>query len=205
MYVNAYMMAIQNDTFFIAREIDDLLYERINGRSFHPNPDINISDLSYIRLLHYGFDRRVHQGEIVCNKHISDRVIGVFDALYRKRYQIESIRLIDDFGGSDDDSMRANNTSAFNYRPITYGTRLSRHALGIAIDINPLYNPYVKTVNGETIILPEDALQYADRARRFPHKITHKDTAFQVFKSFGFSWGGDWESLKDYQHFEIEI
>lgn len=198
-------MRSQNKTYFIAREIDNSLYERIRGKSYRPNSDISISELSYISLLHYGFDRCVHQGEMICNKHIADRVIGVFELLYRKRYQIESVRLIDDYGGSDDASMRANNTSAFNYRPITNGTRLSRHALGLAIDINPLYNPYVKTIDGKTVILPENSLQYVDRTKRFPHKITHKDSAYLAFKSYGFSWGGDWESLNDYQHFEIEI
>lgn len=194
----------RNSTFFVAQEISDSVFSRINGVSFHENSDIAISDLVYIPLLHYGFDRHVHEGEIICNKLISDRMISVFKVLYNKRYQIESIRLIDDFNGSDEDSMRANNTSAFNYREITNGGRLSYHALGLAIDINPLYNPYVKDIEGKRIILPSESFQYVDRAKRFPHKITHNDSSYLSFREYGFSWGGDWESLKDYQHFEYK-
>lgn len=198
-------MMHRNSTFFVAQEISDSVFSRINGVSFHENSDISISDLVYIPLLHFGFDRHVHKGEIICNKLISDRMISVFKVLYNKRYQIESIRLIDDFNGSDEDSMRANNTSAFNYREITNGGRLSYHALGLAIDINPLYNPYVKGIEGKRIILPSESSPYVDRAKRFPHKITHKDSSYLAFKEYGFSWGGDWESIKDYQHFEYKL
>ena len=196
---------IYNMSYFTALEIDDALYKRIEGKSYHPNSDIEISDLAYIPLLHYGFDRRVHQGELICNRLICEPVIGVFKSLYQKRYQIQSIRLIDDFNGSDDESMKANNTSAFNYRQITNGSRLSYHAFGLAIDLNPLYNPYVKTIDGETIILPKESVPFVDRSKRFAHKISHSDSAYKTFTDFGFSWGGDWESLKDYQHFEIKI
>lgn len=189
----------------MAFEIDDALFERINGVSFHENDDIGISDLAYIPLLHYGFDGHVHQGEILCNKAIAVPVISVFKTLYKKRYRIQSIRLIDDFGGSDDLSMRANNTSSFNYRKMTSGGKLSYHALGLAIDINPLYNPYVKDLEDRCLVLPEEAYPYVDRSKRFSHKITHRDSAYLAFKEQGFSWGGDWETLKDYQHFEIHL
>ena len=188
---------------FIATEIDDSVFRRINGVSYRENDDIRLSDLVYIPLLHYGFDSHVHRGEIICNKVIAEPVITVFRTLYRKRYQIQSIRLIEDFGGSDDLSMRSNNTSSFNYRPSAGGGKLSRHALGLAIDINPLYNPYVKESEGRLRILPEEAAPYVDRSKRFPHKITHRDSAYLAFNESGFIWGGDWETLKDYQHFEI--
>lgn len=114
----------------------------------------------------------------------------------KKRYRIESIHLIDEFSADDNVSMAANNTSCFNYRPKTNGENLSYYALGLAIDINPLYNPYVKSVDGKHIVLPVESIHFADRTRRFPHIITHSDVAYLVFKQYGFSWGGDWETLK---------
>ena len=198
-------MLLDSNTPFVAKEINDFLFNRINGVSYRENKDIQISELAYIPLLHYGFDKKVHKGEIICNKHISEKVIGVFKTLYNKRYQIESIKLIDDFNANDDASMKANNTSSFNYRNITSGNRLSYHALGLAIDINPLYNPYVKYTNGGKIVLPKESEPFVDRAKRFAHKITLKDSAYAVFKEYGFSWGGEWDTLKDYQHFEIKL
>lgn len=198
-------MRSKDNIFFSAKEIDESIFKRIDGLSFRENPVIQVSDLSYIPILHCGFDRKVHEGEIICNRAISDRLIAVFRLLYEKRYRIESIRLIDDFSADDNMSMAANNTSCFNYRPITHGDKLSYHALGLAIDINPLYNPYVRLVDGYQIVLPAESLHFADRTRKFPHKITHSDLAYQVFTQNGFSWGGDWETLKDYQHFEISL
>lgn len=109
--------------------------------------------------------------------------------------ELSPIHLIDEFFADDNVSMAANNTSCFNYRPITNGEKLSYHALGFAIDINPIYNPYVKSVDGKQIVPPVESIHFADPTRRFPHKITHSDVAYQVFKQYGFSWGGDWETL----------
>lgn len=196
-------MTKKNYNYFIPYEIDESIFRRISGVSFRPNPDIQVSDLSFIPILHYGFDRKIHGGEIICNKNISDRVIAIFKQLYDIQYKIKSIRLIDDYNGDDSMSMAANNSSCFNYRTISQGERLSLHALGLAIDINPLYNPYVKLVHGGQIVLPSEATPYIDRNRCFPHKISHNDSAYIIFTKYGFSWGGDWETIKDYQHFEI--
>ena len=99
--------------------------------------------------------------------------------------------------------MEANNTSCFNYRYVDGTTKLSNHSYGTAIDINPLYNPYVKEYSDGTIkILPSAATAYADRSIIDDYMIDHNDYAYLVFTSYGFSWGGDWNSVKDYQHFE---
>ena len=111
---------------------------------------------------------------------------------------INSIRLIDEFDASDEASMRANNTSCFNYRTIAGSKTLSRHAFGMAIDTNPLQNPCVR---GATV-QPATATDYVDRTKDFPHKIDETDFCKWVFESFGFHWGGHWRSVKDYQHFE---
>ena len=172
---------------------------RMKGRSYpEEEAQISFSDLRYLKLLYYDFNGRVRKGEMVCNKAIADDLIYIFKQLYKARYQIESIRLIDDFDGDDAKSMAANNTSCFNYRNKTSGSSLSAHAMGMAVDVNPLQNPYVKG----GIVEPESAAEFADRSLDFPHKITEEDLCCKLFRERGFQWGGSWNSVKDYQHFE---
>ncbi len=184
---------------FSADTIPEAVKLRMTGRSY-PEEDagISLSDLRYLKLLYYDFGGRVRRGEMVCNKAIADDLLYIFKELYKAKYPIASIRLIDDFDGDDQRSMEANNTSCFNYRTKTSGTSLSAHARGMAVDVNPLQNPYVK---GE-IVEPEAAREYADRTVDFPHKITDDDVCCKLFRSRGFQWGGAWNSVKDYQHFE---
>ncbi len=184
---------------FSADTIPETVKLRMTGRSY-PEEDagISLSDLRYLKLLYYDFGGRVRRGEMVCNKAIADDLLYIFKELYKAKYPIASIRLIDDFDGDDQRSMEANNTSCFNYRTKTSGTSLSAHARGMAVDVNPLQNPYVK---GE-IVEPEAAREYADRTVDFPHKITDDDLCCKLFRSRGFQWGGAWNSVKDYQHFE---
>lgn len=158
-----------------------------------------LPELRYLRLLYYDFNGRVRKGEMVCNQAIAEDLLYVFKELYKAKYPIASIRLIEDFDGDDTRSMEANNTSCFNYRTATRSaTKLSAHALGMAVDVNPLQNPYVK----EDVVEPEAARPYADRSAEFEHKITEEDLCCRLFRSRGFQWGGSWHSVKDYQHFE---
>ena len=106
------------------------------------------------------------------------------------------MRLVDDFGGQDLASMQANNTSAFNCRNVAGTSSLSWHAYGLAIDINPLVNPYV-TQRG---VSPPEGAPYVDRASTTPGLITPGDVVTTAFEQAGWSWGGTWRS-PDYQHF----
>ena len=113
--------------------------------------------------------------------------------------------MIDEYDGDDLASMEDNNTSCFNYRVVDGTDSLSKHSLGCAIDINPLYNPYVVydyKGTGETYISPSEGKTYADRSLDFPYKIDENDLCYKLFKQHGFTWGGDWNSCKDYQHFQ---
>ena len=116
------------------------------------------------------------------------------------------MRLVDDFEGDDELSMEANNSSAFNYRVIEGSTQLSKHALGLAIDINPRINPYVR----EDGYYPANATEYLERNPKLcrgehADKMLQKnDIAYKIFRRNGFSWGGDWNESKDYQHFEYK-
>lgn len=108
------------------------------------------------------------------------------------------MELVDDYNGDDELSMEDNNTSCFNYREVPGSTHLSQHAYGRTIDINPLYNPYI-TEDG---YMPYTAGEYIDRDINTPHKIDAEDLCCKIFKKHGFVWGGDWNSVKDYQHFQ---
>ncbi|MBQ8462493.1 MAG: M15 family metallopeptidase [Prevotella sp.] len=100
--------------------------------------------------------------------------------------------------------MRHNNSSAFCYRPVSGSKTLSKHARGLAVDINPFYNPYYKDrPDGTRYVQPATAVIYCDRTKTFPYKITRGDLCHRLFTEAGFRWGGDWRSCKDYQHFEF--
>ena len=169
------------------------------------NLGISYDDLCYMQVLHYDFNGEIQIGELICNRKIADDFMEIFHELYVNEYQIEKIRLVDEYGGDDTASMMDNNTSCFNYRVVDGTSSLSKHAIGCAIDINPFYNPYVvfnKNGSGETYISPEGSEIYADRSQSFPYKIDENDLCYKLFKEHGFVWGGDWNSCKDYQHFQ---
>lgn len=191
----------------VSIELGGAVYDRINGRSWQENSHIALSDLRYLKLLHYNFSGQIQVGEMIVNKDIADDVICIFEELFACGYQIQSMYLIDDYWTGDPDdsdtaSIDANNTSAFCYRPVTNGRKLSNHAYGKAIDLNPQQNPYVSYSSGSPKWYHENANDYIARDTGLPHVITHEDTAFLIFQKYGFTWGGDWNNPKDYQHFE---
>ncbi len=161
-------------------------------------------DLRHIRALHWDYDNQIHIGEMVCNKVIADRLVKILRQLYDARYPIQRMLLPDVYNADDEMQMRDNNSSCFCYRNIAAATNLSKHARGIAVDINTLYNPYYKVLeDGSLFIQPATAAAYCDRDWDFPYKIDHDDLCFKLFTEAGFEWGGDWETCKDYQHFEL--
>ena len=187
---------------FYYTEITDEIKDRIVGKSYPSdvkNAKIGFEELNYLHILYYDFENEVQEGEIICNKAIRDDLLEVFQELYEAKYQLCSVRLVDDFDANDEMSMEANNTSCFNYREIRDTGVLSRHGLGLAIDINPLNNPCVIGDSYE----PLTAGEFVDRSKDFDHKIDEDDLAYKLFTEHGFFWGGSWKSVKDYQHFEI--
>ena len=170
----------------------------MKGHSLPDNAKISIDQLRYLTLPYYDFEGQIQIGEMVCNQAIADDLLHIFKTLFSAAYPICSIRLVDDFDASDEASMQANNTSCFNYRTVEYSWRLSRHAFGMAVDVNPLQNPCVRGNR----IRPATAGEFVDRSKDFPHKIDKDDLCKEVFTSRGFRWGGRWRSMKDWQHFE---
>lgn len=191
------------DRCFTESEISDSLFRRMYGKSFKAGCTTPRSDLRYLRVLHVDHKGHIRVGEMVCHKAVSHDLLAIFRRLFDARYPIERMVLIDNYDAKDGLSMQANNSSAFNFRFIAGTHKLSNHSQGLAVDINPLYNPYVKKrADGTMLVDPEAARVYADRSKDFPFKLTSNDLCVRLFKEHGFEWGGDWKSLKDYQHFE---
>ncbi len=155
------------------------------------------SKLTLISVEYFSFDNRIHRGQLLVNKLVANSVKEIFNKLLNLHFPIAKVIPISKFNWNDEKSMQENNTSAFNYRKIKGTSRLSKHSYGLAIDINPLLNPYVK----ENSVEPEGATYNPN----IPGTITNKSEIVKIFKSFGWHWGGDWHTVKDYQHFEFSI
>lgn len=194
---------VSNGQVFTSVEMPDSIWHRMQGRSYPQGCEVPRSDLRYLELSYVDFEGHEHVGQMVCNRHIADDLLYIFRRLYEARYPIASMRLIDDYGADDARSMAANNTSCFCYRRVAGSTALSKHSRGMAVDVNPLYNPCVYVRSGR--VLPPEGRTYAhgrDRRKDIPGKIDVTDLCYRLFVSRGFRWGGAWRSLKDYQHFE---
>ena len=165
--------------------------------SWRPGCPVPLEDLRYVTVTHRTFDGGAdEQGELVVHSDAAEDVVTVFRALFEMGYPVRSMRLVDDFGASDDDSMAADNTSAFNCRAITGGTEWSEHAYGRAIDLNPVENPYVRGGS----VAPDAGQEFTDRPDA-PGVIHADDEVVRAFADVGWAWGGDWDSPIDYQHF----
>lgn len=193
---------------FYYESLNDAIKEQITGISYpadDSNAAVSYDTLRYLSVLYYDFNGEPQTGELICHKAVAQDLVEIFYELYEARYPIERIALIDNYQGDDELSMQDNNTSCFNYRNRPSG-RLSNHAYGLAVDLNPFYNPYVvHRKDGSVSIAPAGSEAYADREQSFDHKIDQEDLAYTLFIQHGFTWGGSWNSSKDYQHFEKEL
>ncbi|KQZ70776.1 M15 family metallopeptidase [Nocardioides sp. Root151] len=176
--------------------------DRMIGVSWEEGCPVPIDDLRIIEMNYRGFDGTVHDGgQLMVHKDVAADVVEAFGEMYDAQFPIRRMELIEEYDGSDDASMAADNTSSFNCRPITGSPgRFSIHSYGKAIDINTIENPYVK---GD-LVLPPAGEEFLDRDDVRPGMITKNDPVVKAFKKRGFDWGGDWHSLKDYQHFEAK-
>jgi hypothetical protein len=173
--------------------------ERIVGNSWHRGCPVGLGDLRLLRVTYWGFDDKRHNGRLVVNARYDDEMIAVMKRLYHLRYPIRRMQLVDRYDADDDRSIRADNTSAFNCRFVAGTTRWSMHAYGLAIDVNPIENPYVSG----SYFTPPAGEPYVDRSRHAPGMIHEGDNVFEAFaKKAGWEWLGDGpQSIRDYQHF----
>lgn len=193
-----------NEAFYIAA-IDENIFARIDGNSYKKNCPLPLTELRYLHVLHKDLSGRTSEGELICNVRIAESLTDIFKTLFTENYPIEKIRLIDEYDADDELSMSDNNSSCFNFRYVSYTNRISLHGYGMAVDINPLYNPYIKEVDGKKVIAPANSADFEDRTKNFPYKIEEDDLCCRLFAEHGFKWGGkDLPGEKDYQHFFIE-
>jgi D-alanyl-D-alanine carboxypeptidase len=165
--------------------------------SWRPGCPVGPRSLRLLELDHWGFDGEVHRGRLIVHRDQARRMLGAMRRVFTARFPIKRMWLVDAYGGSDDRSMNANNTSAFNCRFVAGTQRWSEHAYGRAIDINPVQNPYVQGSR----VSPARGRPYANRSRRHAGMIRSGDAVVRAFSSIGWGWGGYWSSAKDYQHF----
>ncbi|WP_234431779.1 M15 family metallopeptidase [Streptomyces sp. NRRL S-241] len=171
------------------------------GTTYHPGCPVPPERLRLVSMNHWGFDGKVHRGELVVHEDVVDPVLRVFGTAFAARFPIRRMQVTAEYGGSDIAAMADDNTSAFNCRPVTGDPgKLSRHAWGDAIDINPVENPYVD-VQGTSH--PPNGRTYLDRDRARPGMVTPEGVVTRAFREAGWYWGGRW-SPPDYQHFSAE-
>ena len=172
--------------------------DHMRGLSWKDDPRCPAFDeLSIIEVRHWTFEGAEESGEIVVASSVAADIAAVFDVIARERFPIQSVSRIDFFDADDDRSMAANNCSAFCFREIAIGGGLSKHALGFAVDINPVQNPYV--VGGR--VLPDAAREFLDRDNLRPGMLVRPSPVISAFDAMGWEWGGDWTSKSDYHHF----
>ncbi len=177
--------------------IDAAQAKRMTGVSWRPGCPVHLRDLRLLTLSHRRFDGKARLGRLIVHEDVASELVDVFRTLYRASFPIRRMVPVDAYGASDFRSIEADNTSAFNCRYVDGTTRWSEHAYGRAIDVNPIENPYVS--GGRTS--HRASVTYVDRTRRRPGMAYEGGVLVRAFDSIGWSWGGRWTSVQDYQHF----
>ncbi len=200
---------------FKAEEIPANIVQSMTGKSWKPESPVQLKDLRYLTIAHRGFDGKVKQGNMVVHAKLAQEILAIFQELFAAGYQIEKMKLIDEYFGDginensvDEISMTDNNSSAFCARYKTTAKEWSKHSYGIAFDINPLQNPFYKPSND--LVAPEKGREFLDRTTIRQGMIRKGDACYNAFVSRGYTWGGDWDMHKedgrvDYQHFQKRI
>ena len=175
----------------------------LRGGSWHPGCPVHYHDLRYLQMTYIDFEGRERRGEMIVHKQVAQEVVTIFAKLYRIGYPIRQMHLVSDFGGSDWQSIEADNSSAFNCRNATGSRKWSKHSYGRAIDLNPLENPYV---SHRGHISHKASYRFRQRLHRTTSSedravLLGSDPVVKIFESYGWGWGGRWRTLKDYQHF----
>jgi hypothetical protein len=173
---------------------------QMTGVSWHRGCPVPLSDLRLLTLSYRGFDHRSHAGQLVVNKNVATQVVTVFRKLFQAGFPIRRMQLVDTYGGSDFRSIEADNTSSFNCRQATGSSAWSNHAYGLAIDINPIENPYV-TASGS--VAHRASRPYLNRSQIRRGMAYPGGVLVNTFRSIGWGWGGYWSGDRDYQHFSV--
>jgi hypothetical protein len=170
--------------------------ERMGG-TWEEGCPVALEQLRYVTVSFMGFDGRAHTGELVVHADHAEAVVSVFERLFTARFPIEEMRLVTNADLAAPPTGDGNNTAAFVCRVVRGGSRFSAHAYGLAVDVNPFHNPYLR---GD-LVLPELASAYADRTWERPGMIQDGDVVVTAFESIGWTWGGRWDDPVDTMHF----
>lgn len=187
----------------ISKITPEIKKRMIEGNSWRKECPVAFEELRYLSIRHLDFRGAEVRGELIVHKDVSREVTAIFEALYNEGYPVRKMRLVSDYKGSDWQSIEADNTSAFNCRAATGSKKWSKHSYGKAIDINPIENPYISRKGH---ISHKASLTYRERRHQkssYADKavLLKNDKAVKIFKKYGWEWGGDWNGVKDYQHF----
>lgn len=175
----------------------------IQGNSYRKGCPVSLTNLRYVTLTHKNFKGKDVKGELIVHKSVAKDIVQIFKSLYAIGYPIRKMKLVSDYHGKDWHSIEADNTSAFNCRNVGGTNRWSKHSYGKAIDLNPIENPYVSRSG---YISHKASLKYKKRVHKNKTAkdkamLVKKDKALQIFKKYAWKWGGNWKTIKDYQHF----
>ncbi|AXB44223.1 hypothetical protein A4R43_18250 [Amycolatopsis albispora] len=165
--------------------------------TWQPGCPVGADQLRYLTMSFWGFDGRVHTGEMLVNASVAQPVTEAFGALFAAKFPIEEMRVTRADELDAPPTGDGNNTGSFVCRPVRGQSGWSAHASGLAVDVNPFCNPYLK---GD-LVLPELASAYTDRADQRPGMILPGGVAERAFRAIGWTWGGTWDSPKDLMHF----
>ncbi len=185
---------------FSAVKLTPALRAQLRRTSWHPGCPVGLDGLRYLRISYWGFDHKPHLGEMVANASAVPALRRAFASLFSGRFLIRRMRLVDRYGGSDYASIQDDNTSAFNCRNATGSSRWSEHAYGLAVDIDPIENPYVNT-DGTTAHAASNP--YLNRNRVRQGMAVSGGELVRAFDAVGWGWGGRWPLPTDFQHFSV--
>lgn len=172
--------------------------DRVAARStWRPECPVELDELRYLTVTFRGFDDRAHTGELIVHHRVAEDVVGVFERLFRARFPVEELRVVREEELDAPPTGDGNTSTAFVCREVTTGESWSQHAYGLAVDLNPFHNPYVR----DDVVVPELASAYLDRGTHRPGMIQRGDAVTEAFAAIGWRWGGDWQSLQDWMHF----
>lgn len=182
---------------FASKVVDPAPAAVLARSTWAPGCPVAAGDLAWVRLTFRGFDSARHTGELLVNARVAADVVTVFRRLWEARFPLEQMVIT---GKADRDAAPTgdgNDTGSFNCRPVRGARVFSQHAYGLAVDVNPFQNPYLK----DGLVLPELAGSYAQRSWHRPGMILPGGPVVRAFASIGWTWGGSWHTLKDLQHF----
>lgn len=195
---------VVNYMHFSISKISSLIARRMMDTSVWKEAcPVSIDRLKLLEVSHYNFEGQISRGQLIVLDHLAQGALDIFKELFILKFPIHSIKLMDEFGASDELSMAANNSSCFNYRPIAGTKILSMHSYGLAIDINPIQNPYISFDQKlENItVLPKKGCEFLNRTNQRDGMV---EEIVKIFAKHGFSqWGGEWNDPIDYHHFQV--